>query len=101
MSQKWESLLNNLGHVSRKLGKYADALEFHRRALVLSPLSASTFCAIGYTQALMGDATEAVEAFHKALGIRREDAFATAMINNVVEGLIAEDLPFEGKRESV
>ena len=97
MSQKWESLLNNLGHVSRKLGKYRDSLEFHKQALVLSPLSASTFSAIGFTHALMGDNAEAVEAFHKALGIRREDTFATTMINNVVEGLTGEELPFQGQ----
>lgn len=92
MSDKWESLLNNLGHVSRKLGHHDDALDYHKQALVLKPLSASTYSAVGYAYALKGDLVEAVEAFHKALGIRRDDTFATTMLNNVIEQL--DDPPF-------
>ena len=37
ISSKWESLLNNLGHTARKLGKLEDALKYHQQALVLKP----------------------------------------------------------------
>ena len=97
VSSKWEPLLNNLGHTSRKLGKFKDALRFHQQALVLQPQSASTFSAIGFVQTLMGKYFEAVESFHKALGLRREDAFSTTMLNNVVEHLVSDIVPFEGK----
>jgi len=96
LSDKWESLLNNLGHTYRKLGRYPDALSFHQQALVLSPLNPSTYSAIGYVQTLSNDLTAAVESFHKALGIRREDTFSTNMLNNVIEQLMSEVAPFPG-----
>ena len=77
LSSKWESLLNNLGHTARKLKKYPESLSYHQQALVLIPMSASTYSAIGYVQALQGDLVEAVEAFHKALSLRRDDTFST------------------------
>uniref|UniRef100_A0A2K5DPI1 Cell division cycle 16 n=1 Tax=Aotus nancymaae TaxID=37293 RepID=A0A2K5DPI1_AOTNA len=61
---KWEPLLNNLGHVCRKLKKYAEALDYHRQALVLIPQNASTYSAIGYIHSLMGNFENAVDYFH-------------------------------------
>jgi anaphase-promoting complex subunit 6 len=43
-----------------------------------------------------GNLLEAVESFHKALGIRRDDTFSTSMLNNVIEQLMSDDLPFRG-----
>uniref|UniRef100_G1SV62 Cell division cycle 16 n=1 Tax=Oryctolagus cuniculus TaxID=9986 RepID=G1SV62_RABIT len=63
---KWEPLLNNLGHVCRKLKKYAEALDYHRQALVLIPQNASTYSAIGYIHSLMGNFENAVDYFHTA-----------------------------------
>jgi anaphase-promoting complex subunit 6 len=34
VSEKWEPLLNNLGHTCRKLRRFEEALAFHRQALV-------------------------------------------------------------------
>ena len=55
LSDKWESLLNNLGHVNRKLGRYTDSISFHQQALVLSPLNPSTYSSLGYVQTLTGE----------------------------------------------
>jgi len=96
LADKWESLLNNLGHTCRKLGRYQEALSFHQQALVLFPLNPSTYSAIGYVQTLTNDLTAAVESFHKALGIRREDTFSTNMLNYVIEQLMSEVAPFPG-----
>ena len=98
LSSKWESLLNNLGHTYRKLGKYNDSLDFHQQALVLVPLSYSTYSAIGYVYALQGEYVFAVEAFHKALSLRRDDAFSSKMLKSVIEQLMAEATPYEGKK---
>ena len=63
---------------------------------MLSPLNPSTYSALGYVQTLTGDLTNAVENFHKALGIRREDAFSTNMMTQVIEQLMNSVAPFPG-----
>ena len=96
-SSQWESLLNNLGHTARKLGKLEKALDYHQQALVLKPMTSSTYSAIGFVQSLMKNYFDAVESFHRALSLKRDDAFSTTMLNNVVEHLKDEIVPFEGK----
>lgn len=87
---KWEPLLNNLGHVCRKLKKYDQALEYHRQALVLIPQHASTYSAIGYVHSLMGDFENAIDYFHTALGLKRDDTFSVTMLGHCIEMYIGE-----------
>ncbi|KAG9349579.1 hypothetical protein JZ751_028027 [Albula glossodonta] len=87
---KWEPLLNNLGHVCRKLKKYDQALEYHRQALVLIPQHASTYAAIGYVHSLMGDFESAIDYFHTALGLKRDDTFSVTMLGHCIEMYIGE-----------
>ncbi|KAJ8256042.1 hypothetical protein COCON_G00199060 [Conger conger] len=87
---KWEPLLNNMGHVCRKLKKYARALEYHRQALVLIPQHASTYSAIGYVHSLMGDFESAIDYFHTALGLKRDDSFSVTMLGHCIEMYIGE-----------
>ncbi|XP_039276969.1 cell division cycle protein 16 homolog [Nilaparvata lugens] len=96
IAEKWEPLLNNLGHTSRKLHKYSEALGYHQQALLLAPLNPSTLSCIGFVQALLGRNAEAVETFHKALGQRRDNSFSTTMLNYVMEQLMEETPPFAG-----
>lgn len=92
----WEPLLNNLGHVSRKLKKYELAIEYHQKALLVCPMKASTFASLGYVYALMNDAGQAVEYFQKALALKRDDTFSTTMLNAVLESYLSEAPPFNG-----
>uniref|UniRef100_A0AAY4EDT2 Cell division cycle protein 16 homolog n=1 Tax=Denticeps clupeoides TaxID=299321 RepID=A0AAY4EDT2_9TELE len=87
---KWEPLLNNLGHVCRKLKKYDQALEYHRQALVLIPQHASTYSAIGYVHSLMGDFESAIDYFHTALGLKRDDTFSVTMLSHCIEMYISD-----------
>ena len=41
-----------------------------------------------------------MESFHKALSLRRDDAFSTNMLNNVVEHLVDDITPFQGKSQA-
>lgn len=92
----WEPLLNNLGHVSRKLKKYELAIEYHQKALLVSPMRASTYASLGYVYALMNNAGQAVEYFQKALALKRDDTFSTTMLNAVLESYLNEAPPFQG-----
>ncbi|CAG7721653.1 unnamed protein product [Allacma fusca] len=88
--KKWEPLYNNLGHVSRKLGRYTEAYGYHQKALVLCPSNASTHAAIGLVLAVSGKTEKAIEAFHKALSLKRDDAFSNTMLRYVVEKMVEE-----------
>ncbi|XP_060070640.1 cell division cycle protein 16 homolog [Ylistrum balloti] len=101
MVEKWEPLLNNLGHTCRKLKRYEEALDYHRQAQVLSPQNPSTYSAIGYCYVLMGNNIMAVDYFDKALGIRRDDTFSTTMLNNVMEALMIEMSPCDDMPEDM
>ncbi|KYM98209.1 Cell division cycle protein 16 like protein [Cyphomyrmex costatus] len=94
LPSKWEALLNNLGHTCRKMKKYDEALEYHQQALVLDPLNPSTYSSIGFIHALMGNIQEAVDAFHRALGLRRDDTFTATMLGYVMQQLIDEAPPY-------
>ncbi|UYV72140.1 CDC16, partial [Cordylochernes scorpioides] len=110
LPEKWEPLLNNLGHTERKLKNYEKALEYHKLSLVLSPLNPATLSAIGYVYTLQKQWSKAVDTFHKvcstsqcgesaahtllqALGIQKDDAFSTTMLGHAIENLIAVDFP--------
>ncbi|XP_078037799.1 cell division cycle protein 16 isoform X1 [Augochlora pura] len=101
LPSKWEALLNNLGHTCRKMKKYEEALEYHQQALVLNPLNPSTYSAIGFNHALMGNTQDAVDAFHRALGLKRDDTFITTMLTYVMEQLIEESPPYPDARVDI
>lgn len=94
LSDKWEALLNNLGHTYRKQERYKEALAYFKQALVLSPLNPSTYSSIGFVMSLTNDLSGAVEYFHRALSLRPEDTFSTTMLNEVIERHMSEIDPF-------
>ncbi len=88
--KKWEALYNNLGHCCRKLKKYPEAYRHHQKALLLCPANASTHSAIGLVHAVAGKTEAAIESFHKALSLRRDDAFSTTMLRYCIEKLVED-----------
>lgn len=90
LSDRWEPLLNNLGHCCRKNKKLSESLSFHTRALSLKPLSSETYTAIGFVQSLMGRLNEAVESFHKSLSLKRDDVITSTILKTVLEDLVDE-----------
>ncbi|XP_071838689.1 cell division cycle protein 16 homolog isoform X2 [Apostichopus japonicus] len=100
IAEKWEPLLNNLGHVHRKLKKYEEALDFHRQALILHPRNQSTLSAMGYCYVLLGNFGQAIEYFHKALGSGGNDTFTSTVLSHTLELFIGESSPCEGLQEN-
>lgn len=92
ISNRWEPLLNNLGHCCRKNKKYDAALSYHEQALVLKPQSAATYTAIGFVYALKGSLELAVDYLHRSLALKRDDIFTSALLKNCLEDLMGEDL---------
>lgn len=90
LSERWEPMLNNLGHCCRKNKKLSEALNFHQRALSLKPLNPQTYTSIGFVYALMGRLSDALEAFHKSLALKRDDVITSTILKTVMEDLVEE-----------
>lgn len=82
------------------MSKYDDALRYHQQALAMSPQNASTLSCIGFIQALQGHLTDAVDMFHKALSLRRDDSFSISMLSYTMEHFMESSVPFKGMLES-
>jgi tetratricopeptide (TPR) repeat protein len=63
------SLYNSLGRAYRRLGKYDDAAESQRRALLLDPLFVDAYSDLGSVRYRRNDVTGAVASFRRALEI--------------------------------
>lgn len=86
----WEPLLNNLAHCMRKNRRYREALDLHKRALVLKPQTASTFTAIGFVQTLLGQLENAIDSFHKSLALCHDEIFTLTILQYVTDDLKEE-----------
>ncbi|XP_074601392.1 cell division cycle protein 16 [Brevipalpus obovatus] len=93
LPEKWEPVLNNMAFVLRRLKKYDEALDYHKQALVLCSLNPSTYSAIGYIHILTGKYKEAVDYFHKALGLKRDDLCAQSLLAIALEQMWKENSP--------
>ncbi|KAL1497312.1 hypothetical protein ABEB36_008296 [Hypothenemus hampei] len=94
LTPMWAPLLNNLGHVCRKLKKYDQALEYHNEALILNPQHPATVSAVAFVYSLMDKCDEALEWFHKALSLNRDDTFSRTMLNSLLERAADDLLPY-------
>lgn len=100
LSERWEPMLNNLGHCCRKNKKLSEALNFHMRALSLKPLNPQTYTSIGFVYALMGRLSEALEAFHKSLALKRDDVITSTILKTVMEDLVEELVETDDTKEN-
>ncbi|VDM38787.1 unnamed protein product [Toxocara canis] len=89
LSEFWEPLINNLGHVERKLGKYLDAVRFHQKATVLCPQKASTIGAMAVAFASAGLVDQATLHFHEALCLSPHDQVLKQGLEKLLECLEA------------
>uniref|UniRef100_A0A6G1SG12 Cell division cycle protein 16 n=1 Tax=Aceria tosichella TaxID=561515 RepID=A0A6G1SG12_9ACAR len=111
--QKWEPLLNNIGHTLRQLGRYDEAIEYHNKALTLVQATASTYSALGFLYYLKEDWDKALEYLNNALSIRFNDSISTSLLEKTIpkynqalkESLAAEKVPpvdiFQDSMESL
>jgi anaphase-promoting complex subunit 6 len=76
----WEATVVNLAHAMRKQQQYTQALHMYEQAIGLHPHNPTSYIGVAYTHQLMGNSEAAVEGYHKALGLRPDDAFAAEML---------------------
>ncbi|EGV97130.1 Cell division cycle protein 16-like [Cricetulus griseus] len=96
-AEKWFlDALEKIKAIGNEVLKYDEALDYHRQALVLIPQNASTYSAIGYIHSLMGNFENAVDYFHTALGLRRDDTFSVTMLGHCIEMYIGDSEAYIG-----
>ncbi|VDK70239.1 unnamed protein product [Litomosoides sigmodontis] len=69
LSEFWEPLVNNLGHVKCKLGSYEEAMKFHQKALLMCPGKLGPNAGLAIAAGRAGDIDRAVHYFHKSLSV--------------------------------
>ncbi|XP_052739862.1 cell division cycle protein 16 homolog isoform X2 [Bicyclus anynana] len=93
----WAATLDALGHAARALGRPAEALRWHERALALRPARAGSLAARGLCLALLGREAEAADALHAALARDPDHVVALALLDAIVDRLDAalteEEIP--------
>ncbi|MCP9259431.1 Cell division cycle protein 16-like protein [Dirofilaria immitis] len=69
LSEFWEPLVNNLGHVKCKLGSYDEAIKFHQKALLMCPRKLGPNAGLAIAAGRAGDIERSVHYFHKSLNV--------------------------------
>jgi tetratricopeptide (TPR) repeat protein len=75
--------------------KYDEAQQSHVAALRLNPSNPSTHSFLGLVYSLAGQSMKAVEEYHKALEITKEDTLTMQLLNKELE-LLADVDPLQG-----
>ncbi|CAK0895839.1 unnamed protein product [Prorocentrum cordatum] len=75
-----EATCANLGHALLKCRLYGRALEAFQQANRLNPRSAPALTGIGFSLQLLERPEEAIEYYHRALALRRDDPVAAEML---------------------
>ncbi|XP_017487064.1 PREDICTED: cell division cycle protein 16 homolog, partial [Rhagoletis zephyria] len=86
LPNRYDTLLNNMGHVKRKINRPLEAIEFHKNALIMSPQSAPSYTAIGFIYCQLSKWKEAVDYLDMAYGLnklqRNEDPHTKTLLEN-------------------
>lgn len=89
--EKWEPLLNNIGHSLRRLKRYDEAIEYHKKALTLIPHNASTYSTLGFLYCLKTDWDKAIDYLHKASSLKHNDSISTSIMDIAVKASVQND----------
>lgn len=90
MSPKWAPLLFNLGTALRHKGDFNEAIELHKRALILSSNSAEAHIILA-TSLFADNLFESVEQLQNAMTYNRQDSFTNDILTRVMNELGKED----------
>ena len=81
----WLSVQTNLGHVHRHLGKFDEALGYFEQVLRINPRDSNVHSAMGMVNLEAGRIMTAIENFHDALSITRNEPVATELLQRALE----------------
>ncbi|KAF9217676.1 anaphase promoting complex subunit cdc16 [Podila verticillata] len=88
----WETAWLNLAHTYRKLGNYDEAEKYFLKvdSVALGATKAAALVGLGFIYQIMGQLSDAIEAYHKVLAIRPSDQIASDMLQMVLEDKVRD-----------
>eukprot|EP00164_Ancoracysta_twista_P022723 GFYU01042048.1.p1 GENE.GFYU01042048.1~~GFYU01042048.1.p1 ORF type:complete len:126 (+),score=38.97 GFYU01042048.1:41-379(+) len=84
-TQTIEPIFINLGHAARKLRRFEEAVTCYQKAQGLVPNNPDTYSAMGFTYHLQDEYDLAIEYYHKALGMKAEDALTSKLLHQALD----------------
>jgi len=87
-----ETFHSNLGHALLKCGQFDRALEAFQQANRLNPHNASVLSGIAFTCQSQNRLDTAIEYYHRALTMQRDDAFTVEMLKHAVHEAVNQPL---------
>ena len=90
VSPKWAPLLFNLGTALRLKGDYKQAVEMHKRGLILSSSSADGHIILA-TSLFADNLFESVEQLQNAMTYDRQNSFTNEILTRVINELSKEE----------
>jgi len=85
----------NLGHALLKCRAHDRALEAFQQARKLDPQNASVLSGVAVSQHLLGNLKDAIDNYHRALSLQRDDAFTAEMLNIAVQECAEQPMNME------
>ncbi|CAI5441223.1 unnamed protein product [Caenorhabditis angaria] len=65
----WRPMINNLGHISRRMGRLEDAILFHEKAVKMEPKFVDAIASLAICYSLVGNISRSTQFFNRALAI--------------------------------
>ncbi|OUC49970.1 tetratricopeptide repeat protein [Trichinella nativa] len=96
---RFEALLNNLGHLYRRVDQPERALKYHQLALSLQPQRADTHASTGMALASLNRPSQAFQFLKQALTLDPCNEPATVLIPEIMAQLCS-DIPIRPQRDS-
>ena len=80
-------------HVCVCLCVWLAGWQHYQTAIGLCPQRASSYAALGLTQHLQGELDAAIEYYHRALGLNREESFWAELLTRALREVVEEHTP--------
>jgi anaphase-promoting complex subunit 6 len=84
-AKAWMSIDVNLAHVYRRMEEYSKSLYYFENVLRLSPNDSNILSAIGLVNLQTGKILRAIENFHDALSINKDDTIASDFLERALQ----------------
>ncbi|PAV91360.1 hypothetical protein WR25_12622 [Diploscapter pachys] len=85
ISKFWQKLINNIGHIYRRLGKLDEAMKYHRKALLMKNNDVSALASLAMCHAALLDFDSATHCLHRAFSLQPVNSLLHSIQKKMVD----------------